>query len=107
MPKHFFFDLDNTLTRSKSHIAAEHKPILQELMQRADVIVVSGHPEKDIRAHLEDLAGYYVMGQNGNFAQMPDGKILWERKLSDKQVDAIYRFIERARKHLAYKVRDE
>lgn len=107
MPKHFFFDLDNTLTRSKSHIAPEHKPILRKLMERADVVVVSGHPERDIRSHLEDIGGYYILGQNGNVAQMPDGKMLWQRKLSDKQVAAIYRFTDKARKRLAYKVRDE
>ncbi len=107
MPKHFFFDLDNTLTRSKSHIVPEHAEILKSLVGRADVIVVSGHGEKDIRAHLEDVSGYYIMAQNGNFAQTPDGKILWERKLTDAQKQAIFSFIEKARKHLAYTVRDE
>lgn len=107
MLKHFFFDLDNTLTRSKSHIAPEHKPILRKLMENADVIVVSGHPQQDIRTHLEDLAGYYVLAQNGNFAQVPDGTLLWEHRLKEGQVRAAYAFIEKARKYLAYKVRDE
>lgn len=107
MPKHFFFDLDNTLTRSKSHIAPEHKPILERLISQADVIVVSGHPERDIRAHLEDVTGYYILGQNGNYAAMPDGKLLWERRMTDAQKKAIYAFTDKARKHLAYKVRDE
>lgn len=107
IPKHFFFDLDNTLTRSKSHIAPEHKPILEELIRCVDVIVVSGHPEKDIRTHLEDLKGYYILAQNGNFAKMPDGTMLWENKLSDSQVKAIHIFIEKARAHLGYKIRDE
>ena len=109
MPKHFFFDLDNTLTRSKSHITFEHAAILKRLTERADVVVVSGHPQKDIRDHLEtSLDGrYYILAQNGNFAQKPDGTILWERKLSEAQVEAIHVFIEKARKHLAYAVRDE
>jgi len=107
MPKHFFFDLDNTLTRSKSHIIPDHAAILKRLVEKVDVIVVSGHPQKDIREHLEDVSGYYVLAQNGNYAQTPDGKVLWERKLSKEQVDAIHVFIEKARKHLAYKVRDE
>lgn len=107
MPKHFFFDLDNTLTRSKSHITPEHKAILQELMRRADVVVVSGHPQKDIHEHLEDVSGYLVLAQNGNFAQTADGKILWERRLTPMQVEAIHQFIGKARTHLAYKVRDE
>ena len=109
MPKHFFFDLDNTLTRSKSHIEPAHAEILRTLAERADIVVVSGHPQADIRDHLEkSLDGrYYILAQNGNFAQMPDGKILWERRLSPKQVAAIHEFTTKARKHLAYKVRDE
>ena len=109
MPKHFFFDLDNTLTRSKSHIEPEHENILFALMERADVTIVSGHPQKDIREHLEKrLDGhYYILAQNGNFAQMPNGKILWERRLSPEQIAAIHEFTAKARKHLAYKVRDE
>jgi phosphomannomutase len=107
MPKHFFFDLDNTLTRSKSHIAPEHKPILKKLIENADVLVVSGHPQKDIQDHLEDVTGYYILGQNGNTAQKPDGTVLWERRLTKEQVEAIHAFIEKARKHLAYTVRNE
>lgn len=107
MPKHFFFDLDNTLTRSKSHIAPEHKPILKALIARADVVVVSGHGERDIRAHLEDVGGYYMLAQNGNFARAPSGALLWEHRLSASQVDAIHEFIKKARRHLAYEVVDE
>jgi len=107
MPKHFFFDLDNTLTRSKSHIAPEHAPILKEIIGRVDVTIVSGHGEKDIHTHLEDVSGYYVLAQNGNFAQKPDGTILWERKLSPEQVSAIHAFIGKARKHLGYNVQNE
>ena len=105
--RHFFFDLDNTLTRSKSHIAPEHTSILKKLISLADVIVVSGHAEKDIKAHLEGVSGFYTMGQNGNVAKMPDGTIIWERKLSPDQVEAIHRFIAKARTHLAYKVENE
>ena len=109
MPRHFFFDLDNTLTRSKSHILPEHSAILSKLIDRADVVVVSGHPQGDIRDHLEKrLDGrYYILAQNGNFAQMPDGKILWERTLTDGQISSIHTFIDKARKHLALTVRDE
>ena len=107
MPKHFFFDLDNTLTRSKSHIAPEHVPILSELVKRTDVVVVSGHGEKDIRAHLEPVSGYYILAQNGNFAQKPDGAVLWEHKLTPQQVAAIHEFIDKARKQLGYTVKNE
>lgn len=108
-PKHFFFDLDNTLTPSKSLILAEHAPILKELSTRGDIIVVSGHGEKDIRKHLTPtLAGsFHILGQNGNFAETKDGRILWNRSLSEEQKNATHAFIAKARKHLNYSVKDE
>ncbi|MEK7133579.1 MAG: HAD-IIB family hydrolase [Patescibacteria group bacterium] len=109
MLKHFFFDLDNTLTPSKSLIELEHVPVLKRLSERADVIVVSGHGEKDIRKHLRpELAdSYHILGQNGNFAETRDSRMLWNRSLSKEQKDAIFAFIAKARAHLNYKVSDE
>ena len=106
LAKHYFFDLDNTLTRSKMHIAPEHKPILKRLIEKAHVIVVSGHPQKDIRDHLEDVGGYFILGQSGNFGQTPDGRVLWEHSLTPIQVEAAHKFIEKARAHLALSVKD-
>ena len=109
MQKHFFFDLDNTLTPSKSLIEAAHVPILKQLAERADVIVVSGHGEADIRSHLtEALHGhFYTLGQNGNRAVTKEGEILWNNSLKKEQRDAILAFIAKARALLDYKVRDE
>lgn len=109
MQKHFFFDLDNTLTPSKALILPEHLPVLQKLCSRADVIVVSGHGEKDIRAHLrpELLGQYHILGQNGNFAETKDGRLLWNRSLTQAQKDAALAFIAKLRAHLNYAVRDE
>jgi len=109
MPKHVFFDLDNTLTPSKSLIEERHVPILKRLTEHADVIVVSGHGDKDIRNHLRpELEGsYYTLGQNGNTAKLKDGTLVWNNSLSQSQKDAILKFIEKARKHLNYKVKDE
>lgn len=109
MPKHFFFDLDNTLTRSKSHIEPEHIPILKDLTDKADMVVVSGHGEKDIRAHLgHELDGrYYILGQNGNYALKGDGTELWNNSLLQHQKEAIHEFIVKAREHLGLPVKDE
>lgn len=100
MPKHFFFDLDNTLTRSKSHIKPEHADVLRTLMEHADAVVVSGHGEKDIRAHLEDLAGYHILGQNGNRAVTKDGDVLWNHSLTTDEKRATLAFIQWARDEL-------
>src|SRR3989344_4309838 len=109
MPKHFFFDLDNTLTPSKALIEAAHVPVLKKLGERADITVVSGHGENDIRKHLTlALEGlYHILGQNGNVAQTKDGRVLWKRPLSQAQKDAARTFIEKAQKHLNYTIRDE
>ena len=109
MPKHIFFDLDNTLTPSKSLILPEHVPLLKALSERADVIVVSGHGDKDIRKHLRpELAGtYHILGQNGNRAETKDGRVLWNHSLVQAQKDAILAFVAKVRAFLNYKVRDE
>jgi len=102
MKKHFFFDLDNTLTPSKSLIEPAHVPILKALCERADVVVVSGHGEKDIRKHLTpELDGmYYILGQNGNRAVTKDGTVLWNHSLSPEQKTAIKAFVDWARDEL-------
>ena len=109
MPKHFFFDLDDTLTPSKSLIEDAHLPILKRLTEHADVIVVSGHGESDIRSHLtEALHGcFYVLGQNGNRAVTKDGTVLWNNSLDQGQREAIFAFIVKARAHLNYTVTNE
>lgn len=109
MPKHVFFDLDNTLTPSKSLILPEHLPILIRLSDRADIIIVSGHGEKDIRIHLTgEMSGrMHMLGQNGNFAETKEGRLLWNRSLPHEKKDVILAFIAKARAHLHYTVRDE
>lgn len=102
MRKHYFFDLDNTLTPSKSLIEQAHVPILKELCARADVTVVSGHGENDIRKHLRpELDGaYHVLGQNGNRAVTKDGTILWNHSLGEPQKATIRAFIADVREGL-------
>lgn len=100
MPKHVFFDLDNTLTPSKSHIESAHVPLLQKLCERADVIVVSGHGEQDIRKHLAPVGDFFVLGQNGNRAVLKDGTVLWNNSLSVGQKAAALTFITEARDEL-------
>ena len=109
IPKYFFFDLDNTLTPSKSLILPRHALLLEALCKQAEVVVVSGHGEKDIRKHLtQELAGmYHILGQNGNFAETKDGRVLWNRLLPARKKRTILEFIEKAKRHLHLKVRDE
>ena len=109
MPKHFFFDLDNTLTRSKMAIAPEHVPIFKALTQRVDVTVVSGHGADMIAHDLSpELGGlYYILGQNGNEARRKDGTVIWKHELSDAQKAAARAFITKAKEYLHLTVKDE
>jgi HAD superfamily hydrolase (TIGR01484 family) len=107
--KHFFFDVDNTLTRSKSPIEPDHEDILVTLAQMANVIVVSGSSEKNIWGRLTDASKghYFSLTQNGNRAFDKDRTLMWERLLSDSQKDAVTRFVELARAHTPTVVPDE
>ena len=85
MPKYIFFDLDNTLTRSRSAVSPEMSGLLKRLTQKHEVLVVSGGSDaKQIRPQLgESLRGkYWSMGQNGNVCIDKQGNILWENKLN-------------------------
>ncbi len=109
MLKHFFFDLDNTLTRSRSPITPEHAEILKRLSEQADVIVVSGGRRSQIQNQLDsEMAGsYYVLGQNGNEAVLKDGTELWMQRPSETQKEAIRALVEKMKSHLALEVQDE
>lgn len=109
MPKHFFFDLDNTLTRSRSHLRAEHAGILTRLSDVADIIVVSGGHSTQIAKQLEpEMAGRYsVLAQNGNEAVLHDGTKLWERRPTEAQKRAIVALIEKMKARLDLAVKDE
>ena len=109
MPKHFFFDLDNTLTRSRSPITPENAAILQKLSERADVIVVSGSRRSQAQQQLgPELEGcYFVLCQNGNEAVLKDGTTLWLQKPSEEQKAAIVALAEKIKTHLALTVKND
>lgn len=109
MPRHFFFDFDNTITRSKSPIMPEHEEILIRFAQRHDVIIVSGSSEKNIWSRLSDASrgSYFSLTQNGNRAFDKQRNLLWERALSPEQKAAAERFALLARAHTPTVVPDE
>lgn len=79
------FDLDNTLTRSRSKITAEMKKLLSSLTQ--DIVVISGATTEQIAFQLDDLS-CYRLGQNGNHA-MHDMEELWRDMLTPHEVAEI------------------
>jgi HAD superfamily hydrolase (TIGR01484 family) len=106
--KHFFFDLDNTLMRSRTAIAAEHESLFKRLCEAADVIVVSGAQESQIRQQIPDSLGarFFVLGQTGNQAIDRDRNTLWKETFTEEQTAATLKLIEAIRAELDLTVKD-
>jgi HAD superfamily hydrolase (TIGR01484 family) len=87
---HLFFDLDNTVTRSRSKIAPELKAVLSNTPH--DVIIVSGAICSQIAWQVDGVP-CYKLGQNGNHALTPDDAVLWEERLGKDDEAAIHAHI--------------
>lgn len=109
MPKHVFFDLDDTLTPSRSRMKSEHEQLFAQLSSRRDIVVVSGAQESQMRKQLPDPSQvrYYMLTQNGNHAISPDSQVLWSESFSNAQKQVIVATIERWRAEVAIDVHDE
>ena len=108
MPKHIFFDLDNTLMLSRTVMAAGHQPLFKELCDKKDAIIVSGAQALQIEAQIPASIGakFYVLGQTGNQALDKDGKIIWQESFTKEQTDATLALIEVIKKELNLSVKD-
>lgn len=94
--KHLFFDLDNTLTRSRSPITKEMSEALHaHLTSGKDIIIVSGATEEQIFKQMGELFkdDIYVLAQNGNRATLKGGELGWANILSFKQKEDVFAHI--------------
>ncbi len=108
MLKHFFFDLDETLTPSRSPMLSEHTDLFERLTKERDVIVVSGAQESQMKKQLpQKPLRYYLLTQNGNRAIDPEGNVLWSESFSEAQTEAIFSFIAKIKNDLNLKVKNE
>lgn len=87
---HLFFDLDNTVTRSRSKITPELKEILSN--GKHDIIIVSGAICSQIAWQVDGVP-CYKLGQNGNHALTPDDAILWEERIGKDDEATIHAHI--------------
>jgi len=87
---HLFFDLDNTVTRSRSKITPELKEILSRTTH--DIIIVSGALVSQIEWQVDGVP-CYKLGQNGNHALSPQEEVLWEDRLTPKEEAEIHAHI--------------
>ncbi len=107
--RHFFFDLDKTLTTSRSPMDPAYVPLFDALCRSKDVVVVSGGSAPQIRDQVGSQSDglYWTLAQSGNHALDPKGGVLWEERLSEAQTEAILAFIEVLKRHFGLTVRDE
>lgn len=89
--QHLFFDLDNTVTRSRSPISDSMKTLLEKLSK--NIIIISGASVKQI---MDQMGGVscYTMGQNGNHA-VHGTHTLWEDNLTALEISEIEEHIAR------------
>ena len=80
--KHLFFDLDNTVTRSRTIIEPEFKEWL--LGFDGDIVIVTGGTH-DMIVHQMDGVPCYKLGQSGNHATDVDGNELWKHELTEEE----------------------
>lgn len=108
MPKHVFFDLDKTLTASRTPMHPAHQELFGDLCRTVDVCVVSGGNEKQIREQVTSRFDgmYYTLAQSGNHVIDADGKELWNDVLTPEQITATLEFVEALKRHFNLAVTD-
>jgi phosphomannomutase len=102
--KHLFFDLDDTVTLSRSLIDDDMHELMHALPH--NIIVISGGQYSQINKQLRDVPAYRL-GQNGNQAYHREGYVLWEERLLPHHEDAIRSHIEALKNVASHKVRNE
>lgn len=96
--RHIIFDVDKTLTESRSEISGEMLLRLKELAELRDVAIMSGATKEQINFQLNGFSKdctTWILAQNGNQAFFCETKpeLLWENKLTNEQIIEIRRHI--------------
>lgn len=109
MAKHVFFDLDDTLTPSRSPMRSEHEPLFEELCRRKDIVIVTGARDEQIHTQIPPRfnGNYYTLSQQGNYCTAKDGSVLWNDVLTEDQTAAVMKFVKIVHDEAALPVKDE
>lgn len=107
--KHFFFDLDKTLTPSRSPMLQEHQEIFDQLCRERDVVIVTGGSIAHIREQTTSRfdGRYHALAQSGNHYVLDDGTTQWYEPITDEQARHVFAFIEDLKRHFSVVPRDE
>ena len=97
MKKHFFFDMDGTLTRSRSEISDSMVAGLRDLLANGcDVVVVSGATKGQIIKQIGEVTkDVVVMAQNGNHTELSNGAHLWRNELTKAQKNKVFTIVRK------------
>lgn len=88
---HFFFDMDGTVTLSRTIISPEMKMTLQKLLDNGYTIAVtSGSHNQQMQYQIDNLP-IIKMGQNGNHTIDADNTQLWIDELTATEKEEILR----------------
>ncbi len=101
--RHVFFDLDGTLTESKTPITARMTELLHSLIEVADVGVISGAVRRQMLAQIPWLSQYpvYVMPQSGNETYFND-MLMWRSELDEEVLALILAHVAKIRSSTSY-----
>lgn len=102
--KHLFFDLDDTVTLTRTPMEDSIYELYKSLTH--DIIVISGATAEQI-AHQTKNLPFYKLGQNGNHAISPTGEVFWDEPLTEIQTKIIQDHIERLKSQHELKVNNE
>ena len=108
MRKHFFFDMDGTLTRSRSMISDTMANGLRDILSNGgDVVVVSGATKEQMIKQLGEIMNeVVVMAQNGNHAESVGGESLWRNELSATQKNDVLKLVHKMIEHAGIEIKN-
>ena len=101
--KHLFFDLDGTLTRSRTLIEPEIRDMVNKIADTK--IVITGGKLAQIEKQLVGVNMDLKMPTNGNHA-IEGGETLWENKLNEEEKEEIYRHLNYIEENRDWDVKD-
>lgn len=104
--KHIFFDMDGTVTFTRSKITPHMKAALTELMKVATVGIISGSTNEQMDYQVDGLP-VIRMGQNGNHVIDPTEGELWYDAITEREKEQIYAHGAELRAAFTHEVPDE
>lgn len=104
MKTKFFFDVDNTLTPSRSKMTDEMRALLSS--RDYEYVAVSGARMEQINFQLDGVK-MHTLAQNGNDVHEKDGTFLWKNELTDHEKQTILEHIQKLKEYFNLTVKDE